>query len=56
LRLEAERKKFSEERSKLKKKIAEVGNTEKMQEKWVARKYVVDGIIQDLDGKIRSLK
>jgi hypothetical protein len=56
LRLEAERKKFSEERSKLKKKIAEIGNTEKLQEKWVARKYVVDGIIQDLDGKIRSLK
>jgi hypothetical protein len=56
LRLEAERKKFSEERSKLKKKIAEVGNTEKLREKWVARKYVVDGIIQDLDGKIRVLK
>lgn len=56
LRLEAERKRFSEERSKLKRKIAEVGNSEKLREKWVARKYVVDGIIQDLDGKIRVLK
>ena len=56
LRLESERKKFCEERSKLKKKLEVPGTKSNHKEKWVARKWVVDGIIQDLDAKIKVLK
>lgn len=56
LRLESERKKYCEERSKLKKKLDSAGNKPAQVEKWAARKWIVDGIIQDLDAKIKVLK